>query len=252
MVFDNRGKGDAVLKKYALIYCSCIACVLIGFACCNFDQDKNYGQNETSSAHKKSLLRLVQDNGIKNDIPKIQQYIDIGEIEYFEAIDTKDNSFFTIFLTYPVRGKGDRSFSFTCCKDRKLMIWSKDSVVSFNGGLFDCNGDGYIEKFVKFLNNEDNSKARYFPDRIQIYSLKHKNAELLLDIEYNLISSPGDQNYLTLYVTPGYSERPSIISLRNFSKNSDQIKFIYSHSKYVYHAIGKRTNNWRMIYPYSE
>lgn len=242
------------VKKKSIIIVGLICCILIIWvsSCIFFSKDNFIDNLENKSNRKEVLLELIKENGIVDAMPNIESYIDAGDIEYFEAVDNTNGTIVTIFLTYPVSGLGDRSYSFTFTEDRKCLLWSKDKIISINGGLCDFNGDNIVDKMLNYFEEDEKRNAKFLPDRLQIYTFKKDKTERLLDVTYNINSSPGDNKYLLLRVKPGTLRESPKIFLKNVSGNNENIEFYWSQKGTVFNSKGKRNDNWCLIYPISD
>ena len=134
-------------------------------------------------------------------------------------------------------------------------MWSRDRLqyLTYNGGLLDLTGDGYLEKAVCFW--EQDTVTKRFYQRAQIFRMRHREKlKLLLDVTfYESINAPPSRNekeppdFMFEIRASGYP-RPYLIQL-NSIPTKEKVVFIWSDAKQRFVAKGEKSQYWRVLFP---
>lgn len=197
-------------------------------------------EKEFVQEQKIQLKELLIENRLFEEMKFLRKYYEKGEVEQFRFYD--DNQVFeTFFLYFSVGARGDRSISITFDESGRYILYTNDTNKWFNGGLLDKNNDGYVDKIVAYTVETGGAGKGAVYDVIRFYSFVKGHAILLLDVNYNLDASPGNNNYLVVdYDDDG-------VCLRNY--NGDVVRFVWSFNSnsFVQAQEGSMGNNWKVI-----
>ncbi|SHL54078.1 hypothetical protein SAMN02745216_05311 [Desulfatibacillum alkenivorans DSM 16219] len=242
-----------VLRKNVVVYILFLLPVIVFtliFMKSNICENKLTCYSFTKKDGKGFLIDLLQRNNIIKKIPDAHDKILTGEIQCFSAFSPPDKHILSVYLEYPVSTVGDRGYSFVFNEEAECLLWSQDSLISFNGNLLDFTGDGKPEKIFRYKEKGSEPHPHDIWDRIIVYSLSSAGeSKILLDVKYYYYTKDGFAGHVSISAGVNETDEMAFLSFQSFEDSNVFANFKWSRKKEKFELYGSLFGGMEILYP---
>lgn len=193
-----------------------------------------------------SLAKLLDQNQITDLPPGFNLWADSNKIESFQATDKNGAVYQLVKVTYRVGHESSKTCSFIFVRGGKCIFWSRDRKGMENGGLFDVNYDGYVEKIVEFVSGASAAPGQ-LDSHLQIFKLSLDGPKKLLDLAYATWPAQSADDWILTYLSYSGLYGGYVIKVSRDVKPDEQLLITWSAQQQRYVARGTVSPYWKLL-----
>ncbi len=200
--------------------------------------------------------RLLAKNNLNDRLPVLFDLKKIvGDIEIFKSNDQAGHSYWLVKVLARLYIDTDCGFSFIFNEKDLCLLCTPDRIEIGNGGIYDINKDGKLEKIVQFalnpylpgewLKNKQNYMCTF-----QIWQIEFEKSELLIEVQYEDIDKMITNNeIITLEHAFSRHMQPTEFVLAG---KSEIARIYWDTSSNCFSVKGDNSDQWKQIFPRKE